>query len=58
MIIAPMPPALMEFIDPLDGSDNASDIGANWRSDFDNMKLITNRAQCSTPASNAESRAP
>lgn len=52
MIIAPMPPALMEFIDPLDGADNTSDIGANWRSDFDNMKLITNRAQCSTPASN------
>lgn len=52
MIIAPMPPALMDFRDPLDGSDNASDIGANWRSDFDNMKLVTNRAQLSTPASN------
>lgn len=46
------PPALMEFRDPLDGADNASDIGANWRPEFDNMKLITNRAQCSTPASN------
>ena len=51
-MIIPTPPALMEFRDPLDGADNASDIGANWRSDFDNMKLVTNRAQCSTPASN------
>lgn len=49
-MIIPTPPALMEFRDPLDGADNASDIGANWRSDFDNMKLITNRAQISTPA--------
>lgn len=46
------PPALMEFRDPLDGADNASDIGANWRPEFDNMQLITNRAQCSTPAFN------
>lgn len=46
------PPALMDFRDPLDGADNASDIGANWTSGFDNMKLVTNRAQLSTPASN------
>lgn len=51
-MIIPTPPALMEFRDPLDGSDNASDIGANWQSVYDNMKLVTNRAQCSTPASN------
>lgn len=46
------PPALMEFRDALDGADNAGDIGPRWRSDFDAMKLVTNRAQCSTPASN------
>lgn len=46
------PPALMDFRDPLDGSDNSTDIGANWRSDFSTMKLVTNRAQLRTPASN------
>lgn len=51
-MIIPTPPALMDFRDPLDGSNNATDIGANWRSDFDNMQLITNRAQVSAPASN------
>jgi hypothetical protein len=52
MICVPQPPALMDFRDPLDGADNANDIGANWRSDFSFMKLITNRAQLRTPGSN------
>lgn len=52
MIIVPQPPALMDFIDPIDGADNASDIGTQWRSDFSNMQLITNRAQLRAPASN------
>ncbi len=46
------PPALMDFQRNFIGADNASDIGADWRSDHDNMKRITNRAQQSTPASN------
>lgn len=50
-MIIPTPPALMEFRDPLDGADNAGDLGTNWRPDFDNMKLVTNRAQISTPGS-------
>lgn len=51
MIIAPMPPALMAFREDNNGSDS-SDIGTNWRPDFDSLKRVTNRAQCSTPASN------
>jgi hypothetical protein len=52
MILIPAPPALMSFTDALDGSDNASDIGANFVPVYDNMKLVTNRAQQSTPGSN------
>lgn len=52
MIIAPMPPALMAFRDENNRADNASDFGTNWRPEFDSMKIITNRGQCSTPASN------
>lgn len=46
------PPPLIDYIDQIDGADNATDIGANWRSDYSAMKLITNRAQLRTPASN------
>lgn len=46
------PPALMAFRDDNNRADNASDFGTNWRPDFDSMKIVTNRGQCSTPASN------
>lgn len=52
MIIA-QPPALMDFrIDFTGLADNASDIGANMLSVYDNMKIATGRAQQSTPGSN------
>lgn len=46
------PPALMEFRDDFNRADNASDIGTDWRPDFSNDKIVTNRAQIRTPASN------
>jgi len=52
MIIAPQPPALMDFQANFVGADNASDIGPDWRPEFSNMKLVTNRAQLRTPGAN------
>lgn len=44
------PPAIMNFRDDINRADNA-DMGADWRPEFDSCKVVTNRAQCSTPAS-------
>lgn len=52
MIIAPQPPALMDFRASFPGADNTSDIGADWRSDFSFMKKVTQRAQLRTPGWN------
>lgn len=51
-MIIPTPPGLMEFRDDFNRADNASDIGSDWRPEFDNLKIVTNRVQLSTPASN------
>lgn len=51
MIIAPMPPAIMNFRDDFNVSDS-SDIGANWRQDLNNLEIATNRAQARNLISN------
>lgn len=52
MIIVPQPPGLMAFRDDANRADNASDAGTMWQPAFDSIKVVTNRLQCSTPASN------
>lgn len=50
MIMAPMPPALMDHRDDFNRADN-TDIGTAWRPEFVNLKLVTNRVQLRTPSS-------
>lgn len=46
------PPSLMDFRADFSGrANNATNIGADFRSDYDNMKIDTGRAQISTPGS-------